>query len=246
MSTCLQPGAAEKLAALLRPTDSVVAVSALAPVKSTRMLADNLRMALAMVEALAKAPVAHLVNISSDAIYADGPLPLTEASPAAPGSLHGAMHLARELAFRTEVQGPAGASAADPHLRRVRPPQRLRPQSLPAAGGRGQGHRAVRRGRGAPRPRLHRRCGRDRRSRPPMQERRRAQHRHRRGAFLPPDRRAGSRAIGQTAPPSRARRARAPCRTAATARSTSPPAARRSRTSSTRPCPEGMRISAAA
>jgi UDP-glucose 4-epimerase len=118
----LQGGAAAKLAALLRPTDSVVAVSALAPVKSTRMLADNLRMVLAMVEAFAKTPLAHLVNISSDAIYADGPLPLTEESPAAPTSLHGAMHLARELAFRAEVGVPQAHlrptliyGAADPH-----------------------------------------------------------------------------------------------------------------------------------
>ena len=86
------------------------------------MLADNLRMVLAMVEALAKVPVAHLINIGSDAIYADGPLPLTEASPAAPGSLHGAMHLARELAFRAEVKAPQAHlrptliyGAADPH-----------------------------------------------------------------------------------------------------------------------------------
>jgi nucleoside-diphosphate-sugar epimerase len=118
----LQPRAAEKLAGLLLPTDSVLAVSALAPVKTTRMLADNLRMVLAMVEALAKVPVAHLVNISSDAIYADGPLPLTEGSPAAPTSLHGAMHLARELAFRAEVQAPQAHlrptliyGAGDPH-----------------------------------------------------------------------------------------------------------------------------------
>jgi nucleoside-diphosphate-sugar epimerase len=102
----LQPGAAQKLAGLLRPTDSVVAVSALAPVKNTRMLADNMTMVLAMVEALAKSPVAHVVNISSDAIYADGPLPLDEGSPAAPASLHGAMHVARELAFRAEVKAP--------------------------------------------------------------------------------------------------------------------------------------------
>ena len=118
----LQPGAADALAALLEPTDSVVAVSALAPVKNTRMLADNLRMVLAMVEALTKAPVAHVVNISSDAIYADGPLPLTERSPAAPTSLHGAMHAARELAFGAEAKAPLAHlrptliyGASDPH-----------------------------------------------------------------------------------------------------------------------------------
>ena len=118
----LQPGAAEKLAGLLKATDSVVAVSALAPVKNTRMISDNLRMVLAIVEALAKVSVAHVVNISSDAIYADGPLPLTEGSPAAPTSLHGAMHLARELAFRAEVKTPQAHlrptliyGANDPH-----------------------------------------------------------------------------------------------------------------------------------
>jgi len=118
----LQPGAADKLAARLEPSDSVVAVSALAPVKSTRMLSDNLRMVLAMVEALAKVAVAHVVNIGSDAIYADGPLPLTESSPPAPTSLHGAMHAARELAFRAAVKAPQAHlrptliyGASDPH-----------------------------------------------------------------------------------------------------------------------------------
>jgi nucleoside-diphosphate-sugar epimerase len=118
----LKAGAADKLAGLLRSDDSVVAVSALAPVKNTRMLADNMTIVLAMVEALAKAPVAHVVNISSDAIYADGPLPLIESSPAAPTSLHGAMHVARELALRAEVKSPQAHlrptliyGASDPH-----------------------------------------------------------------------------------------------------------------------------------
>jgi nucleoside-diphosphate-sugar epimerase len=72
---------------------------------------------------VAKRPVAHLVYISSDAVYADGPLPLSEISAAAPTSLHGAMHLAREQM----LQAAAGATplavlrptlvygAGDPH-----------------------------------------------------------------------------------------------------------------------------------
>jgi UDP-glucose 4-epimerase len=60
------------------------------------MMLENIRMMASVCEALAKQPVAHLIYVSSDAVYADGPLPLTEASPAAPTSLHGAMHLARE------------------------------------------------------------------------------------------------------------------------------------------------------
>ena len=97
----LAPDAAGKLAAYLRDGDSVVAASARAPVKTPAMLADNLAMVAAQVEALGRRRLAHLLNISSDAVYADGPLPLSETSPTAPGSLHGAMHLARELAFAT-------------------------------------------------------------------------------------------------------------------------------------------------
>src|SRR5205814_4943806 len=72
--------------------------------------------------ALPRAPVAHCLNRSSAASYADGPLPLTEASPTAPTSLHGVMHLARELMFRAEVKAPLANlrptliyGAADPH-----------------------------------------------------------------------------------------------------------------------------------
>ena len=102
----LAPGADQKLLSLLKPGDSFVAVSALAPVKNPDMLVDNLVLVRAMAKALAAAQPAHVVNISSDAIYADGPLPLTEATPAAPTSLHGAMHLARELVLRTDVKAP--------------------------------------------------------------------------------------------------------------------------------------------
>lgn len=92
----LSEGAGQRLVSLLRPDDALVIVSAKAPCKNPAMMLDNIRMMAAVCEALAQRPVAHLVYISSDAVYADGPLPLTEVSPAAPTSLHGAMHLARE------------------------------------------------------------------------------------------------------------------------------------------------------
>jgi nucleoside-diphosphate-sugar epimerase len=118
----LSPDAGETLARLLRPADSVVAAAAIAPVKNTAMLVDNMRLVATLVAALTNVPVAHLVNISSDAIYADGPLPLTDSSPAAPTSLHGAMHAAREIALRTEVASPQAHlrptliyGAKDPH-----------------------------------------------------------------------------------------------------------------------------------
>jgi UDP-glucose 4-epimerase len=115
--------AAERLASQLRMGDALVIASARAPCKTPAMMLENIRMMASVCEAIAQQPAAHLVYISSDAVYADGPLPLTEASPAAPTSLHGAMHLAREQM----LVAAAGATplailrptlvygAADPH-----------------------------------------------------------------------------------------------------------------------------------
>jgi UDP-glucose 4-epimerase len=118
----LADDAAERLAAMLRPDDAFVAVSALAPCKNSEMLVKNMVMAQAMVRALVASPVAHVVNVSSDAVYADSPRPLTEFSCTAPGTLHGAMHLAREVMFRVEVPAPLAIlrpsllyGASDPH-----------------------------------------------------------------------------------------------------------------------------------
>jgi UDP-glucose 4-epimerase len=102
----LAEDAAERLTRLLRPSDAVVAVSALAPVKNLDMLRDNVTMIRALVAALTATPPAHLVAISSDAVFADLPVPLTEESPKAPGSLHGAMHLMREIAL-AEIPAPS-------------------------------------------------------------------------------------------------------------------------------------------
>ena len=102
----LDPGAAAALAGRLRSDDAAVVVSARAPVKDIAMLADNIRMMSAVCEAIAAAPPAHVVYISSDAVYADSDAPLTEASCAQPSSLHGAMHLARELMLAHAFAGP--------------------------------------------------------------------------------------------------------------------------------------------
>jgi nucleoside-diphosphate-sugar epimerase len=116
----LAADAAEKLSKIVKPGDSVVAAAAKAPVKDSAMLVENMIMARAMVRAVAS--VAHVVNISSDAVYADSDKSLSESSCAEPGSLHGAMHLAREVMFRAEIKAPLAIlrpsllyGAADPH-----------------------------------------------------------------------------------------------------------------------------------
>lgn len=91
-----QSQAADGLAAALHADDAVVITAAVAPCKTPAMMVDNIAMMGAICAALAARPVAHAVYVSSDAVYADAPLPLCEDSPLAPTSLHGAMHLARE------------------------------------------------------------------------------------------------------------------------------------------------------
>ena len=111
-----------RLAALLRPGDAVVAAAARAPCKDADMLVENMMMARALARALSEVEVAHVVNISSDAVYADSPTPLNESSCASPGSLHGVMHLAREVLFRSVLKAPLAVlrpsllyGAGDPH-----------------------------------------------------------------------------------------------------------------------------------
>lgn len=102
----LLPDADVRLAGMLRAGDVVVAASAIAPCKNADMLVQNVVLARAITRAIAAVPVAHVVNVGSDAIYADCAEPLTESSPAAPESLHGVMHLARELMLKSEVKAP--------------------------------------------------------------------------------------------------------------------------------------------
>jgi UDP-glucose 4-epimerase len=102
----LSPNAGKLLAQEIRADDSVVVISAKAPVKDASMLVENVRMMENVCAALTTAPPHHVVYISSDAVYRDSKTPLTEQSCAEPGSLHGAMHLARELMLKSVVTGP--------------------------------------------------------------------------------------------------------------------------------------------
>jgi len=118
----LSSGGAEALRSHLTPEDAVVFVSAVAPARNVAQLMLNLRMAETACVAFAAVPPAHLVYVSSDAVYADDANPVTESSALAPTTLHGMMHAARELMFRTDYRGPFAAlrptliyGARDPH-----------------------------------------------------------------------------------------------------------------------------------
>jgi UDP-glucose 4-epimerase len=118
----LAPDGGERLASHLRDGDSVVAAAAIAPCKTPDMLRDNILLASAMMQAFGRVPLAHVVNIGSDAVFGDEPVPLVETSARAPGSYHGVMHLAREIMFETEIKAPLVTlrptliyGAGDPH-----------------------------------------------------------------------------------------------------------------------------------
>jgi nucleoside-diphosphate-sugar epimerase len=115
-------GAADHLCKYITETDALVVVSAKAPVKDNAMLLDNITMMKAICTAIEQTNPAHVVYISSDAVYADSPTPLSETSCAQPGSLHGAMHLARELMLEHSCSAPLAIlrptlvyGLADPH-----------------------------------------------------------------------------------------------------------------------------------
>lgn len=114
--------AMDRLTMLLHPGDTLVVVSAKAPCRDFVMLEENIRMMTSVCSTLGQRQVAHVIYISSDAVYRDSDKPLTEASCAEPNSLHGVMHLARELMLKSAVKVPLAIlrpsllyGANDPH-----------------------------------------------------------------------------------------------------------------------------------
>ena len=102
----LDQGAADKLASQLHADDVLIFTSAKAPCKDIEMLQENIQMAKAVGQARRRQSVAHLIYISSDAVYKDSKAPISEKSCAEPQSFHGLMHLAREIILRQQYKGP--------------------------------------------------------------------------------------------------------------------------------------------
>lgn len=103
-------GAGEKLAGFIKPNDHLVLVAAKAPVKNIDMLEENIKIIKSLAHAVQQSMPAHVLNISSDALFCDSIDPLFEDSPRAPSSFHGIMHLTREVALEESM--PDGAPFA--------------------------------------------------------------------------------------------------------------------------------------
>ena len=90
----------QALSSKIRTTDSVVFISAEAPVKNIRMFINNLKICNTVCDSLEKKKIKHLIYISSDAVYADVKENISEKTVTSPSSLHGLMHLTRETILK--------------------------------------------------------------------------------------------------------------------------------------------------
>ena len=84
--------------------DTVVFISAEAPVKNIKMKLNNLKICKNICSGLKNKILEQLIYISSDAVYSDVKNKITEKSETKPNSLHGKMHLQRENILKSKFK----------------------------------------------------------------------------------------------------------------------------------------------
>lgn len=105
----LQPDGVEKLAAAIRPEDSVVVTAALTPEKGkdVRTFMKNLVMVQHLCNFLETARCRHLIYLSSDAALDEEASLVRESTPRTGCGLYGLMHVAREQMLQFALAKPA-------------------------------------------------------------------------------------------------------------------------------------------
>ena len=88
---------------IIKPRDVVVFAAGKVPVKEIKQLNANLTGIENFVEGIKGIEIAQLIYVSSDAVYMDSDEPLVEKSIKAPQSLHGLMHLTREIFLQSSA-----------------------------------------------------------------------------------------------------------------------------------------------
>lgn len=92
--------AVNKLIELLNHEDIILITAANAPVKNNKMLVQNIEMIEKIITAIEALQITRVIYVSSDAVYTDIKTPMTEHSGTEPLSLHGIMHLTREIMLK--------------------------------------------------------------------------------------------------------------------------------------------------
>jgi len=77
--------------------DIIIFISAEAPAKNMEMFFNNMKICENVCKALEGKKINKLIYISSDAVYSDTPMKINEKSKTLPDSIHGMMHLMREI-----------------------------------------------------------------------------------------------------------------------------------------------------
>mgnify|MGYP003109976731 CR=1 FL=1 len=100
--------ATQNLIDLFDSNDCVVMLAALTPDRGRDITTyqKNITMAENVCEALRQKPVAHVVYMSSDAVYSMRTARISEQTLAAPDDLYGLMHRTRELMFQQASSAP--------------------------------------------------------------------------------------------------------------------------------------------
>ena len=77
--------------------DIIIFISAETPAKNMKMFFNNIKICDNVCKALEEKKINKLIYISSDAVYSDTPKKINEKSKTVPDSIHGMMHLMREI-----------------------------------------------------------------------------------------------------------------------------------------------------
>tara|TARA_B100000029_G_C17483815_1_gene926484 strand:+ start:443 stop:1315 length:873 start_codon:yes stop_codon:yes gene_type:complete len=88
----------------INKSDTIVFISAEAPVKNLMMLSNNLKICSNVFKALEKKKIRQLIYVSSDAVYSDIKKKINEKSEILPTSLHGFMHMTREKILKSKFE----------------------------------------------------------------------------------------------------------------------------------------------
>ena len=84
----------------VKKKDIIIFISAEAPAKNIQMFLNNIMICDNICKALQNKPFSKLIYISSDAVYSDISGKINEKTKTFPGSMHGMMHLTREIQLK--------------------------------------------------------------------------------------------------------------------------------------------------
>ena len=101
------PSSIHYLRRSINPNDEILFFAAKAPCRDSKDFHENISMANNLVLALSGVPVNFFGYVSSDAVYEDSTQRIRENFPTTSKSLHGLMHLTREVIFQTEINHQA-------------------------------------------------------------------------------------------------------------------------------------------